>query len=376
MNILALHSSSGLYGSSRVFLEAIRTLQDNGHNIIAVLSEDGPLSIEIRKSNIEVRIIRLGVIRRKYFTLTGIPNRLFYVFKAHSKLTKLICEFKADLVYSSTTAVLTGAFAARTTKVRHIWHIHEIIEKPAFLHRFLTWMIQNYNDKVIAVSQSVKTHWTTNKNSSKLAVVYNGFDYTAFLNTTSSLRNELRIPDDHIIIGTIGRISTWKGQDYFLRIAGRLHQKNKKVAFVIVGDPYPGNEYLWDSLHNIIIEENISEKVHLLGFREDIPGILQGFDIFMLPSLLPDPLPTVVLEAMAAKKPVIATAQGGSFEMITENITGKFIPINDPSAAAEILDNLIKNEKDLQEMGLKGRNKVLEKFSLDNFKTEFLKSIE
>ncbi|OIR07038.1 alpha-D-kanosaminyltransferase [mine drainage metagenome] len=373
MNILALHSSSDLYGSSKVFLEAIQTFLEEGNNVTAVLSEEGALSEELCKSGADVEIIRLGIIRRKYFSFFGILNRLYYLSKSFFALKKIIRSKQTDLVYSNTTAVLIGAFAAKATHKKHIWHIHEIIERPLFLHRFIAWMISKYCCKVIAVSNAVKEHWQQKDTNEKIIVLYNGFDYSVFYQDQSTLRQELKIEDDCIVIGTVGRISEWKGQDYFLRIAGEIKRKIYNVKFIIAGDVFPGNEYLIDSFNKIIEEEKIEDKVFLLGFRNDVNNVLHGMDIFVLPSVLPDPLPTVVLEAMAAGKPVVATFQGGSLEMVEENQTGIFIPVNDWQKAANLMEELISNSTIRKQMGAAGRKRVEEKFSQERFKKELIK---
>jgi glycosyltransferase involved in cell wall biosynthesis len=376
MNILALHSSSGLYGSSKVFLEAINTYLAEGHSVVAVLSEEGPLSVELQKTNAEVKIIRLGIIRRKYFSITGVFNRAYYLLKAIASLKKIIRKKNIDLVYSNTTAVLAGAFAAKATDKKHIWHIHEIIEKPAFLHLFFAWIISKYCTQVIAVSNAVKEHWQEENTREKIKVIYNGFDYSQFYINESTLRKELNIDEDAVIIGTIGRISEWKGQDYFLQIAGQISKSHNNIKFIIAGDTYPGNEHLIDALKTSIKKENIEAQVFLLGFRNDINNLLHGINIFVLPSILPDPLPTVVLEAMAAKKPVAATLQGGSLEMVEENSSGIFIPIHHPKKAAELMHSLIVNKSLQLAMGAAGRKRVEEHFSLPAFRKELVKVLE
>ena len=376
MNILALHSSSGLYGSSKVFLEAIQTLLEEGNSVTAIISEEGALSDELRKTGADVKIIRLGIIRRKYFSFFGILNRLYFLSRSFFALKQIIHSKQIDLVYSNTTAVLIGAFVAKATNKRHIWHIHEIIEKPFFLHQFIAWIISKYCYKAIAVSNAVKEHWQQENTKEKINVLYNGFDYSEFYQDQSSLRQELKIEDDCIVIGTIGRISKWKGQDYFLRIAGEINRRINNVKFVIAGDTYPGNEYLIDSFKKIIKEEKIEDKVFLLGFRTDIYNILHSFDIFVLPSILPDPLPTVVLEAMAAAKPVVATQQGGSAEMILENSTGILIPIKNTIKAVLLMEKLIFDESLRIQMGKSGRKRLEMQFSQQKFKKELIKVIE
>jgi glycosyltransferase involved in cell wall biosynthesis len=99
-------------------------------------------------------------------------------------------------------------------------------------------------------------------------------------------------------------------------------------------------------------------------------------DIFILPSILPDPFPTVILEAMASGKPVVATAHGGAKEMILEGETGLLIPWDNPGSAAEAISDLVNNKKIREKMGEKGRSRVLDKFSPEAYRKNFTELFE
>jgi glycosyltransferase involved in cell wall biosynthesis len=219
-------------------------------------------------------------------------------------------------------------------------------------------------------------HWQQNKVTNKFILIHNGFDYSEFNQSSSTLRKELNIADDVIIVGMIGRINNIKGQDYFLQIAGKLKAKKYSLAFIIVGDTVTGYEKKMDELKLIAAKENISTDVYFTGLRTDIGNVLNAFDIFVLPSILPDSFPTVVLEAMAAAKPVIATKQGGAVEMIKENETGMFIPLNNIDEAANIIEKLIQDKTIRMQMGEAGKQRVNEHFSLQQFQQAMIKAIQ
>ena len=111
--ILMLHSSSDMYGASKIFLITVLLLRDAGHEVYVVLSEEGLLAEAIRKEGVEVRIIRLGILRRKYFNPSGLLNRLQVIRNAHRELVKLVREKQTTHLYSNTTAVLVGAWVAK-----------------------------------------------------------------------------------------------------------------------------------------------------------------------------------------------------------------------------------------------------------------------
>ena len=368
-----LHSSSDMYGASKIFLITVLLLRDAGHEVYVVLSEEGSLAEAIRKEGVEVRIIRLGILRRKYFSPSGLLNRVKVIRNAHAELVKLVREKKITHLYSNTTAVLVGAWVARDLEIFHTWHIHEIIAKPKWLAWILGKLVGKYADQVIVVSQAVKDFWSGIIPDKELTVVYNGIDYSSYINAKPSLRKELSIPEDHLLIGMIGRISHWKGQGYFLDIAKKLTQAHPNLCFVIAGDAFPGSEHLVTEMQQKIRALGLEKPVYTLGFRTDVPEILASLDIFVLPSILPDPLPTVILEAMASGKPVVATAHGGAREMVKNTETGYLIPWDDASKAAEIILPLIQKEELRLDMGSKGRERVLEHFSLEAFRKNMLK---
>jgi glycosyltransferase involved in cell wall biosynthesis len=248
MNILILHGSSDLYGASKILLVTVNLLKKRGHTITIVLTEHGPLVDELQKLGADILFIRLGILRRKYKSPKGLINRLMVMRKAYAAVKKLIREKDITLVYSNTTAVLAGAFAARSLGIKHVWHVHEIIQEPKWLYRFLGRLLNKYSDLVITVSEAVKKSWETFVATEKMQLVYNGIDYTPYLQPSRKLRNELHISDDVIIIGMIGRVHYWKGQEYFLEIATELAKKFSDLRFVMIGDVFPGYEYLYSKL--------------------------------------------------------------------------------------------------------------------------------
>ena len=121
-----------------------------------------------------------------------------------------------------------------------------------------------------------------------------------FENTESDVRQSLNISPNTILIGMMGRVHFWKGQDYFVNIAGEIFKTHKNVHFLMVGDAFAGYEYLHDNINQLIEKHGLQGHVTQLPYRSDIANIYGAMDVFILPSLLPDPAPLVVTEAMAA----------------------------------------------------------------------------
>ncbi|MEE1884742.1 glycosyltransferase family 4 protein [Pedobacter flavus] len=375
MNILVLNNTSDLYGGSRILSIVVSILAERKHRPIVILSENGPLTAELDKLGVEWRIIRLGILRRKYLSLSGILNRISVTSKAWKALNKVVDQEKIDLIYSNTTGVFIGAFLAKRRKIKHIWHVHEIIKKPAAFTRILGYLLGKYSDLVIVVSDAVKNHWKNHINGAPIERIYNGINTVPFEQKQGELKQELNIPKDALLILMIGRVNHWKGHHYFIDIAQLIHQQYKNVHFVLAGDAYPGNEHLVEKLENRINNLSFKQKVQYIGYREDIPNLLSSADLFVLPSTQPDPFPTVILEAMASSTCVAATAHGGALEMIDPHKTGIHIPFDDAVNAAHEI-GLILNEVTLKHLGALGRDRIQQHFSLEAFKNNIIEAFE
>ncbi len=380
MCILLLHSSSDLYGASRIFLQTVTLLQKNGHQCVVVLSNHGSLQQALESIGADVHIVNLGILRRKYFNFTGLLNRLKKWRTATSILNSIVRSHQIELVYSNTASVLIGAWIARKNKLKHYWHIHEIIESPSFLRRFIGWQMRKSADKVIVVSDAVANCWQpelTEKNN--LIRIYNGIASLKSIDQNSSIhyRNQFSIPDDAIVLGLAGRIHLIKGQPYFLAIADALKKMNhqSQLYFFIAGDPYPGQEYLLDEMFALINKYNLKDSVFYLGQVDTMANFYAAIDMLVVASVQPDSLPTVILEAMQYGIPVAATAQGGALEMVQDNATGILIPLDNAILAAEKINAILPSAIRAQ-MGAAGKQRVATYFSQAAFEKNMIAVFE
>ena len=391
MRILFLHSSSDTYGASKIFLQTVALMQQRGHTCVVVLSNKGSLQLALEQIGVDVHIVNLGIIRRQYFNLRGIINRFQKWRIAIRILNSVILSHEIDLIYSNTAAVLIGGYIAKRNGIRHIWHIHEIIEQPAFLHRFLAGRFKATADQLIVVSKAVEKHWQHALPADKIVQIYNGI---APIKTATSpdYKIELNIPANALVIGMAARIHYWKGQSYFVEIARELlvaqktlQQKNSSsekplnenapLYFLIAGDPFPGYEYLLEQLQTQLRDPIFEGRVFYIGLVKEMDVFYRSIDLLILPSQLPDPLPTVILEAMQYGIPVVATAQGGALEMVQDNATGILIPLDNAVLAAEKI-NAILPSTIRQQMGAAGKERVATYFSQAAFEKNMIAVFE
>lgn len=365
--VIFLHSSSELYGASKILLYVMNIFRDLGYPTLIILPGDGPLRPEIERQGFEYKIMNLGILRRKHFHPRGILDRGKKLYTAYRFLDEIYQKEPISLIYSNTLAVIVGATFARRRGLPHIWHIHEIIQSPKFLVKFLASQVDRSTSKPIVVSESVSKHWKKYLDTAKPVVIHNGIEVQSFSECTHDIRKQLGIAPHKKVMTMIGRINPGKGQLFYLDIAKKVISINPDTVFLMVGDPYPGYEDIENEINNKISSENLDNHVINLGFREDIPQILKTTDIFVLPSILPDSFPTVVLEAMASAKPVIATKSGGASEMVVDGKTGYLVNIGDTSEASSRITQLCNDPRLASDMGKAGKVRLLEEYSFEHF---------
>lgn len=376
--VLFLHQGGELYGSDIVFAQVVAALADVVQPLV-VLDNPGPLIDRLRPHANEIIVHPLGVLRRKHFNPAGMARCGIEIIRAALWLARLIRREKVALVYTNTIGVLPGALAAKLTSRPHIWHVHEIVTRPPLVKRTLSTLAVMLSKNVIAVSNSVRDHLLTSTllRRDNIVVVWNGIGPEPYLQASGeNVKRGLGMEPTNLNIVLVGRIHFWKGQDYFLDVCKLMTELGfSRFSVLLVGTPYSGYEWCLEKVKEKIRRYELEQHVMLLGFRSDVPEILAAADVVVIPSTLPDPLPTICLEAMAAGKPVVAHAHGGLVEMIEDGVTGYLVPVGQPRAMAEKIIHLARNPELRAKMGQRGRERVSELFSPNRFREKIRKVV-
>ncbi len=368
--VLVIYGSSDLYGASKNLIRSLEGFKRMGWKSISVLPHEGPLVEIMENLGFDVILMEHGVLRRQNLNPIGLLTLFGQIFSSFFKLSALIKKEKISLIYTNSNANSIGGLLKLRHGIPHIWHIHEIIERPKWFKYLLERYIKSTEDRVICVSKAVINNFSGIK-AEKLKLLYNGIGTQPYAKADYDLKSEIGIPETQLLIGMVARVNLWKGQFYFLEIASLLKKKFPNLHFVMAGDAFPGYEYLYDEVRDLTQKLGLEDSVTNLGFRLDIPEILSGLDIFVLPSILPDPLPTTVLEGMAAAKPVIATRHGGAAEMVIAGETGFLIPWDNPQEAVLAFEKLIESAELREKLGKAGQQRVNDYFNEEKYLENF-----
>lgn len=360
--MVQLISSSGFFGADNVLLELSKNLHALGLKSVVGVFRD------FRQPHLEIA---------EAAGKNGLPTVVFPC-KGRMDLStvlaikKYMMETGTHLVhshgYKSNIYALAASYGRPIARVStcHNWPSAQIKMK---LYAALDKSILNGFDKVVAVSDKVKDALLKYiMCREKIATVYNGIDIAKFGKTQDEgvLRRELGIPEDYCVIGTVGRLAEEKGHFYLMEAAKSVLQEQPKTVFLIVGDG-PWRKRLEAKSREF--EVRLRAKSALVqrpfvfaGVRKEMPAVYSAMDIFVLPSLR-EGLPMVLLEAMASRKPVLATSVGAVPKVVRSGVSGMLVPPADSTALSKGIIELMGNPKRAKMLAENGRLRVEEEFS-------------
>ena len=341
----------GKGGAEKQLYELIKGINRKEFDPLVIsLSQGGHWGKEIRKLNIQLTELQ----RRKSFEFA----RLF-------KLIKILKAEKPDIVHSYMfSANSYGRIAAIIGRVPLIIaserNVAEVGKDKGKFDIYIDKLLAAFSQGIICNSDKASSSLVEKYsfNRKKVFTVHNGIDINDFLkqrNYSSSKKSKRKV------IGTVGSLCPQKNHRLFLDMAKIVLERseNKQIKFLIIGRGPLRNE-----LERYSKGLSIEANVVFTGEREDILELLQSMDVFVMTSLY-EGLPNAIIEAMAAGVPVVATDVGGNSELVINRETGFLCRSNDAKALVEKVIGLISNENAAQQLGKKGREKIVKEFTVE-----------
>ncbi len=277
---------------------------------------------------------------------------------AFAQARQLIRQWSPDIIHAH--AALPGvlfAHAARHSSSQHVPIIfgpqrswRTLCDFPG--GRLISWllyqMVWTSADEIIAVSQGLYREFVANgARKAHVHLIPNGIDLDQF--AAETLRSQAYSTP---IVGTVGRLVEQKGMDDFIAAAARIAARRSDVTFQIAGDGP-----LREALTQQIARLGLMDRIHLLGNRSDVPELLTQFSVFVSSSRW-EGLPYAVLEALAARCPIVATRVLGTEELIHDKVTGLLVPPNNPIALSDAILRLLDDRVFAHRLAETGRQLV------------------
>ena len=348
----------GIGGTEQVINNLVESIDKTKYNV-SILCIDSPIgSFGEMLSN---KGIQVDLIERK----EGFDISLIF------KIRKYLIQNKIDILHCHQyTPWVYGALASIWTSRKIIFTEHGRFypDRTSWKRKLINPFLARLTDRITAISKATKQALIDFEYipSSKIEVIYNGI---ADLNPDKSLilklREELSIPKDTMILGTIARLDPIKNHSLLISAYGVTQKKYPNTLLLIVGDGENRS-----NLEILVKKLNICDKVIFTGYQINPADYLQLMDVFLLPSLSEGTAMTL-LEAMCLSKPCIVTDVGGNPEVVDDKISGVVAPSGDQDAVVAACELLLNNSKLRHEFGQAGRKRFEDQFTAKDMQKQY-----
>ncbi|TDV39101.1 glycosyltransferase involved in cell wall biosynthesis [Paraburkholderia caballeronis] len=368
--VLAIDQSGVLGGAELSLLEVVKGLRAR---IDVVLFDDGPFREALDAAGARVEVLAANGLRHvrrdggaapRLSMLTGIAS----LVRATRRRAR-----DADVLYANTQrAMVIGVIAGKLARKPVVWHLRDIVSADHF-GRVQRAVIKGCAKlglaHVIANSEASASVFAalTNFDAKRIDVVHNGVDEAPFdaLNGVSQaqLRERIGLPRDVFLVGAFSRLARWKGQHVLLEAL----LKERDVHAVFVGAPLFGEDAYDAELRAFVAAHGLADRVHFLGFRHDIAACMRAVDVVAHTSITPEPFGRVVVEGMLARRPVVASRDGGVTEIVEHGANGLLCKPGDADELAATIAALRADPALRERLGASGLETARRRFGKQRY---------
>lgn len=307
-----------------------------------------------------------------YSAGTPKPGFQFPLFR----MLEIIREFRPHIVHTRNFGSLEAIPAARMRRVPVVIHSEhgyeiEIISGLPLRRRVLSRVCYVMADAIFTVTRNLRLYHAKQAwlDGEVFRIIHNGVNTDKFSphpEVSAKVRAELKIPEDRVVIGSVGRLVPIKDHGTLLRSAQLLVREGMNVHVLIVGGG-PERERLDEFVANSV---ELTDRVTFAGASDRVPELLNAMDLFVLPSIC-EGMSNTILEAMACGLPIVATRVGGNPELAEEGRSACFFAPRDFQSLARIIASLTGDKEICRMLGNASRQDALEKFSLNTMVQQY-----
>ena len=359
MKVLHLISSSGMYGAEAVILNLSHTLNAGSHQSSLGVFQNSPDAAPELHEAARQQGLGSHLIACRGQIDTRVPARIRELADRTGAQLVHAHGYKAD-VYGWLALRKSGLPLVSTC---HTWYDNNLALSVygAFDRRVL-----RHFDGVVAVSEEVRKRLLDSGVAErKIRIIQNGIDLRAFDAAQPSLPCS-EVPGT-LTVGLVGRLSSEKGIDLFLEAAAQAHRSFPAAQFFVVGDGPDRAQ-----LQALIDRAGLDPYVSLLGRRDDMPGVYASLDV-LVSSSRQEGLPIALLEGMASRLPVVATAVGAVPTVIRDGLTGVLVQPGDAPVLAAAIADMLADASKRERLGSAARQLIADEFSADRMAEDYLR---
>ena len=359
LKILQISSAQSLGGGERHLADLANGLAGRGHDVYFALRPGSPLMTELTN-------VRRG-------SLTTLPLRNSLDARSAQDLARLVRRNQIQIVHAHMARDYPlAAYAARTNPGSRLIVTRHVLFPLNRLHRITLAKAS----RIIAVSQAVAAQLQADAiaPSEKISVVLNGINTAGFQEAKQKFSrpqflNSWNLPEDCLLVGTVGELTPLKGQEEFLRAATRVLRQHPNACFVIAGIDHSRGKEHRTRIEQLIEQLNLKERVRLAGWLADLAQLYCALDVFVSASHT-ESFGLALVEAMASGTAVVATETASAREIIEPGETGLLVPIGDVDELAKSILTLAADQKERIRMGTAAQQTASTRFSVERMVAE------
>lgn len=346
--VLFVDHETRLSGGQRDLTDLVGALDPERIEVHAALSGDGELADALRAHGAVVHIVDVApsLRRASRFRLARRPDLALRHAAAASaaawRVARLARRLRPDVVHSnSLKAHLLASPAAVVARAKNVWHVRDILD--GWLSDAWRVLAGVLADRVVCLSEVAAEPFRRGRVASKVRVVYNGIRLRPVeAREVERWRTDLGATDGEPVIGIVGQLAHWKGQDTFIEAAALVAQVLPDARFAVVGEClFPDNEREYAaSLRSTAGRLGLDGRLRFVGHAEPIEPVMAALDVCVHASRLPEPFGRVIVEAMAQGTPVVASALGAGPELVPDG-AGRLVRPDDPDELARAITDVI-----------------------------------
>ena len=334
-------------GAEELFNHFVASVSGSPLDPYIVFFEEGPMVDRCRSANIPSTIIETGRLRDIH-RWPGLVHQIRQVIRNH----------RADVVLSwMTKAHLYAGVASLLERTPAVWYQHGVPDTKDPVTRLATLLPAT---GVLACSNVIARSQASLWPNRPTVAVHPCVDTDRFdpcrLPAPTDARRQLGLPEQGPVIGMVARMQRWKGVHVFVRAMDRVRQRVPTASAVIVGGMHALEPDYVAFVDAEINRLGLSKCIHRVGFQDNVPLWMQAMDVVVHASDR-EPFGMVILEAMALGKPVVAGAEGGPQEIITDGVNGLFAPYGDPERLASQIARYLGNSGFARKVGENARHR-------------------
>jgi glycosyltransferase involved in cell wall biosynthesis len=376
--VVFLESAAEMGGVQFSTLYLAQQLDPELWDVLVILPAKGSMLDACQSSGVTTKVcslpkfistsFQLGKDRRIPNPAAWLINPILWWVGVRRLLTFLRTQKIHLLVTKGLTSHLIGGAAAHSGGITCLWHLQDFISERYFglYRRLFNWAARIFPDCIVVDGSPIADQLSEDIKE-KTELVFNGVDTEVFspFQSSDSIRPQLSIPSDALVIGNVARITPWKGQHHLIEAFAEICEHYPSLYLLLVGSPvFDGDVYL-QKLKRMVDQLSCKARVIFAGFRKDLPQVLQIMDFFAYTAVEKDTCPLSLLSAYALGLPVLAFDIAGIREVVEE--ADQLIPVADSHALAQGLRCLIDSDSLCQMLSQRAREKAINAFSLERF---------